>query len=371
MRDRTERADLARAWDLVAFLLGERRTSPGPVRPAVLRELARLHRLDTMLAQPRLTAVSPAEHVDEETWRGWQAARKAALAQVIARGPASRRALDRLFPLPVIVIKGCAAAELLYPSPADRSTGDLDVLVRMQDLAEALERLTDAGFSRHNAGDPSFDSPTSPERQLGSPELDLDLHQAFTHQARLPIDYDAVFARSLPWPAFAPNARLLAPEDAVVYQTVHAGCGELSVATAPALGLFDLRLMLARKGPFWGAAGGPALDLDAAVRRAAEWGAERMFYAVLSAASRIFPSLSPAASDAAEAVPMLIRTLLDRVIVDQASPPRLRAPPRAAVLVRKALLIRPAARLRLLRYRLPQVAAARRRRPAKARPMVV
>ncbi len=352
-----------RVWDLVGYLFGER--ARPPVRspsPELLRELTRLHRLDVALAEPRLTAVSPAAHVDPETWHAWESARAAALARTLWRGQPLRRTLALLAPMPVIVLKGAAFAELLYPSPAARSLGDVDVLVRSSDMPEALVRLEGHGFVRHNLGDPSTDAPDSPERQLGSPDLELDLHQAFTQPARLSIDYGAVFARSLDWSSLAPNARLLSPEDAVVYQAIHAGCGELSVATAPAFGLFDLRLMFAERAAFWGAAGGPPLDFAAAVHRAAEWGAERMLYAVLTAAARLFPSLAQAAAAAARPLPARLCRRLDRAVVERAIPPGVVPPVRAEVYLRKALLLRPAARLRLLAHRLPRVAVRRARR---------
>jgi hypothetical protein len=234
---------------------------------------------------------------------------------------------------------------------------DFDVLVPSEDLPEALAKLERLGFHRYYPGDPTLDAPGYHERQLGSADLDLDLHQAFTQPERLDIDYRAVFSRSLPWPEQAPNARLLAPEDALVYHAIHAACAEFTPEWFPAIGLLDLRQMARRAGPFWGRAGGPALDVALAIRRAQEWGAKRMLYATLRLTAFAFPSVASAAESAAAAIPTATRLFLDRSILARSSPPRLADPRRPEVLLRKALLIRPSAGLRLLRLRIPQLLA--------------
>ncbi len=348
--------DLARAWQLVAFFLGEAPEPAGPVDFDVLGALAERHRVDAALAEPRLTRLSPERRVPDALWRRWRNAHAAALARAALRAGADLEAFEALADIPAVVLKGWAAAELLYPSPGARSFGDLDLLVPAPELDEALRRLEPLGYRRPHQGHPTLDAPSFHERQLVGPELELDIHQGFNQPARFRIDYRAVLDRSLPWPAAAPNARLLAPEDAVVYQTIHAGCGELAPQCAPAVGLLDLRQMLGPRASFWGPAGGPRLRLEDLAPRALAWGAERMLYAVLAWGARLFPTLAPAAAAAAEALSPLTRSLLDRAVVDRASPPRLSDPLRPEVLARKALLLRPAARLALLAERLPQLA---------------
>ncbi|MHB8416993.1 MAG: nucleotidyltransferase family protein [Myxococcales bacterium] len=352
---------LADAWKLIAYWLGEGARPSRGVPPLLLGRIAERHRFDAALAAPQLTAVSPQGDLDAATWDRFQAAHAAALACSVWRAAPARAVLDALAPLPVIVLKGAAYAELLYPTPGARSHGDLDILVPAQSLSEALSACERLGFEKEHPGHPILDAAGYHERQLHRADLDLDLHQAFTQPARLPIDYGEVFARSLSWAALAPNARLLAPEDALVYHAIHAGCGELAPDTAPAIELLDLKLMLSRRDAFWGSAGGPALDLALAADRACEWGAERMLYATLAAAARLFPSLEPARARLARPLTAPTRLLLDEIVVSRSSPPRLRQPARPEILLRKALLLRPGASWGLLALRLRQLRRARGR----------
>jgi hypothetical protein len=339
------------AWDAIAFFLGEGEAPPlaKPLASDVIDLVARTHRLDSALAEPRLTPQSPALHLSAAVWTHWRAAHTAALAQAVHRHARLKEALAALAPLPVIVTKGFAAAELLYPSPAARSMGDVDLLVQSADLERALSRLAPLGYTKQFAGDPILDAPDFHERQLSGP-MELDLHQAFVQPHRLPIDYRAVFGRSLAWPSFAPNARLLAPEDAVAYSALHLCLGELTPVWAPAIGLLDLREMLRRRGPFWGF--GPPLNPQRIAERATEWHSERMLFVALTETQRLFPSIGNAVAQIGQQLPPRLASLLSRSVVDRAFPPPLTSPPRAEVLFRKALLLRPADRARFVRHAL-------------------
>ena len=334
---------LQEAWDAIAFLLGENRPLVTPLASEVIDRVARAHRLDSALAEPRLAPAAPEAHLSVGVWNHWRAAHTAALAQAVHRHVRLKEALAALAPLPVIVTKGFAAAELLYPSPAARSMGDVDLLVPSEALDESLARLARLGYRKLFSGDPILDAADFHERQLAGP-IDLDLHQAFIQPDRLPIAHRAIFDRSIPWPTFAPNARLLAPEDAVAYSALHLAIGELTPEWAPAIGLLDLREMLRRRGPFWGF--GPALSLPRIAERAVEWHSERMLFVALTATQRLFPSVTSAVRQVDLRLPRLLRELLSRGIVDRATPPRLISPARAEVLLRKALLLRPRDRLR-------------------------
>ncbi len=335
-------SDLQLAWRAIAHFFGEPVALPTSLDPELLAEVARVHRLEGALAEPRLTPISPEPHVPRGVWERWQAAHAAGVAQAVRRAGPVREALATLDPTPVIILKGAALAELVYPSPGARGMGDVDMLVPREELPAALARLETVGYSRKYPGHPVLDHSTFHERQLEGP-LELDLHQAFIQPERLPIDYTGIFDRAIPWPALGPNALLLSPEDAVVYGCLHAAIGELTPTWAPVVGLLDLRLMLGRVGPLWGALG-PALDAGMVPVRAREWGAERMLYSTLELTRRIFPSLElprPWPS-----LPAPLRAFLDIAIVDRASPPRLVDPSRGEVVFRKAFLLGAADRFR-------------------------
>jgi hypothetical protein len=332
---------LDRCWQAVAHFFGEDIPFPNGLDLALLAEVARVHRLEGALAEPRLTPHSPAPRVPPEVWARWQAAHAAGLAQAVRRAAPLRAAIEVLAPIPVILLKGAALAELVYPSPGARGMGDVDLLVPSGELRRALAKLEAIGYRRKYPGHPVLDHVGYHERQLEGP-MELDLHQAFIQPERLAIDYGAIFGRAIAWQALGPNAFVLSPEDAVVYCCVHAAIGELTPGWAPALGLLDLRLMLGRAGQFWGAFG-PALETELISARAREWGAERMLYCVLEVARRVFPSLD---GNSRPSISTPVRILLDRAIVARAFPPPVSDPSRLEVLMRKALLLGPVDRLR-------------------------
>ena len=331
---------LHRAWRAIAHFLGESIPLPEPLDPDLVAEVARVHRLEGALAEPRLTPESPAPHVPAAIWARWKMAHAAGLAQAVQREAPLHAALAALAPVPAVVLKGAALGELVYPSPGARAMGDVDLLVPARELDRALAKLEALGYRRKYPGHPTLDHPGFHERQLEGP-MELDLHQAFIQPERLSVDYGAIFARALPWRARGPNAFVLAPEDAVVYTCLHAAIGEFTPTWAPAIGLLDLRQLWLRKGPLWGAVGG-LLELSAVSHRAREWGAERMLYAALAIARRVFPSLSFVQTGVSPEV----QRIIDTTIVRRAFPPPLQDPSRAEVLLRKGLLLNPRDRIR-------------------------
>lgn len=345
--------DRRRAWLAIAYFLGEGQRPPRRVQAHLVGELARAHRLDAALAEPRLTAVSPAEHLPASVWNAFQRAHSAALVHAVRRETPLREALAALAPKPVIVFKGAALGELLYPTPAARGMADVDILVHPDSLEESLHRLAPLGYQRCYEGHPVFDAPAFHERQLQGP-LDLDLHQAFLQTAWFPVDYRAVFARAIPWHALAPNAFVLAPADAVVH-----ACVEVVKDVGAAIGLLDLRLMLSRRGPFWGTFG-PALDRGSVAITARAWGAERMVHAALRLLQRHFPSLAPEVARVRPAISLLVAAAIERVVVARCFPPRVELPGQRELWGRRFTLLRPTAQLRYVTSNWPRLVASAR-----------
>jgi Uncharacterised nucleotidyltransferase len=343
---------LESAWRAIAHFLGEPVSLPAPLDPGLIGELARIHRLEGALAEPRLTPISPEPHLPSAIWTRWRQAHAAGIAQAVRRSAPLQEALLALAPAPVIVLKGAALAELIYPSPGARSMGDVDLLIPEEALAASLGKLEALGYRRKYPDHPILDHESFHERQLEGP-LELDLHQAFVQPTRLRIDYPAIFARAIAWPALAPNARLLAPEDAVVYGCLHAAIGEFTPTWAPAIGLLDLRELLDRPGPFWGTLG-PSLASELVRVRAGEWGADRMLHVALALAGGLFPSLRarPTWKTVQPPLSPLVRSLLDVALVARASPPPLSDPFRAEAILRKGLLLWPRDRLRFAAHAL-------------------
>ncbi|HUB06456.1 MAG TPA: nucleotidyltransferase family protein, partial [Myxococcales bacterium] len=244
----------------------------------------------------------------------------------------------------------------------------VDLLVRGKDAPDAAARLQALGYRCYYWGHPFFHRAYYYEWPLAGPDLEIDLHRAFTQAARVAADYGALFERSLPWPSLAPNARLLAPEDALIAQALQPARNELSPSGCPAIGLLDLKLMIEREGPFWGSAGGPALDLSGVARRAEAWGAGAFVYAGLGYAVRLFPSLAARAAAAQPALPRWLSREIDRWIIDRAFPPPLADPRWRDVWLRKALVTSPGALARLAAQRAAGLATVFRRRLFEPRP---
>jgi hypothetical protein len=288
-KDVPNKRELERAWGLLGFLLGERPDPPRAFDPALVARLARAHRLDAVLAEPGFAAADPAKHLPPEVWKAWRFARDAALGESVLRMHLLRSTLEDLRPFPITLFKGFPASELIYPSPGSRAMGDVDLLVRAGDLRPIIDRLRALGFA-HLAGGTAFDRPCFFEWTFEKPGLSLDLHRGFTYPARLTIDYDAVLARCVPWTALAENARLLAPEDALLCQALQGPLTEFSPNAFPWIGMLDLREML-RPGPFWGEVPSPPLDPELVWRRAGAWNARAMLAATLRAGRTLFATL--------------------------------------------------------------------------------
>ena len=364
------REELQLSWGWVAHWLGEGEAPPERApAPAPLAALAYRHRLEAALAEPALTRGSPEGHVPPALWSRWQKARGAALAQLVWRAEPLRAALAALSPIPAIVFKGAATAELIYPTPAARPMVDVDLLVRAEDAPEAVRRLGEIGYRCYHWGHPFFHRRYYHEWPLLGPEIEIDLHRGFSQASRVPADYGAIFDRSLAWPELGPNARLLSPEDAVACQALQPGRSEFSVSGAPFIGVLDLKLMLMRAGPFWAQAGGPPLEPSLVALRAAEWGAERSIYAGLAVAARLLPSLAGRVALAQPALPAPLRRLIDRLVVEPSARPTLEDPARREVWLRKAILTPSGAFLTLPRERIAGLCTVARRRLRAPRPL--
>jgi hypothetical protein len=363
-----DKASLARAWELIAWFFGEGDAPPTGIAPALIDRIVTLHRLYGALADPRLAPRSPEPFVTLEIWERWRRLHRGAVAQSVLRAGPLSKVLAALAPLEAIVFKGEALAQLIYPSPGARPMTDVDLLVRSEEAPEASRRLQALGYRCYFWGHPVFHRRYYYEWPFAGPDLEIDLHRAFTQPARIAADYNGIFERSLPWKSLAPNARLLAPEDAVVAQAIQPGRNELSLSGFPAIGLLDLKLMLERDGPFWGTAGGPLLELGEVARRAAQWRAEPFVQVGLHYAARFFPSLAGRVDASSPALPAWRRQQLDRWILDRAFPPSLEDPRRQDVWTRKLLMTSPRALLRLSFERAAGLASVARRRLSQPRP---
>lgn len=291
--------------------------------------------------------------VGSELREVWRHASLAALDDSVWRFERVRRVLAALAPIPVVLFKGFALAELIYPSPAERLMGDVDLLIAPEQLAEALRRLTDLGFVPEKPLD--LERNSSFEWTFTRTSFALDVHRGFSYPARLRVESAAVFARTIPWRALGSNARLLSPEDAVLVQALQAPLAEFAPAAAPAMGAWDVRLMLRRDGPFWGKVPSPPLDRARVRQRAEDCGASRLLYAGLCWVERLFPDTAETIRGLLPELPPRLARAIDEQVVACACPPRLETPSTRERMRRRWHLVPPGDRLAVLR----QMAARR------------
>lgn len=136
--------------------------------------------------------------------------------------------------VPFIVLKGISLAETVYPHFAMRTTSDLDVLIKKEDLFRAHAALTAAGYRPLDG---------TPEQALQNPPgylASLEYHKADTAFAYLhlhwhlintsvpaeafigKINMERIWDRSVTAGVAGAEVRLLSPEHLVIYLCEHA-----------------------------------------------------------------------------------------------------------------------------------------------------
>jgi hypothetical protein len=128
-----------------------------------------------------------------------------------------------------VAIKGVGTLAALGPRAAERTTNDVDLVVREPDAAAARARLRECGYREL---DPAFarhmrDIALSPQlhnvaRTLRKDELDIDLHWRFGPHPPPALEADRLIARAIEVPAGTATIRVACPVDAVLIAVHHA-----------------------------------------------------------------------------------------------------------------------------------------------------
>jgi hypothetical protein len=230
------------------------------------------HRLRKRTPVPILP--SPVERrLRELTFRN--ASRNARLAGLLGRTVAALSEDG----VPVVLLKGVHLALDVYENPGLRSMRDVDILVRGSDLHRAVTVLFRSGFRAGDerggryiewsaGGGYHVPSDTKHFFDLLHPEwpVKLDLHCSLVEEKQpFRVDTEGLWNRALPIRAGGIEARLLAPEDFLLYQCLHASVHHsFETGLRPFCDLFET-LRRYRGG----------LDWERVRTRAVEWGAER------------------------------------------------------------------------------------------------
>ena len=138
--------------------------------------------------------------------------------------------------LDVLILKGAALAETVYPRPSLRRFGDMDVLVRASDIARARTVLETLGYetSERQWGDleQGRDCQANflkhPERGVVVVELHTQLLNNPLFFGAVRFDESGIWKRSRPVRLANRDARVLGPEDQLLHLCLHLGCHYLA-----------------------------------------------------------------------------------------------------------------------------------------------
>ena len=189
--------------------------------------------------------------------------------------------------IPVMPLKGPTLAELLYPDPTVRPCCDLDLLIRREDLERTDELLRELGYRRladaHSFGfDVAYDHATLYAASSG---VRVDLHWSLLSEPRYAWDENAaqaIWDRAMSVPVAGQEARVLGPEDLLLYLSTHLAVHH---AIAGVLWHYDLFLLVER----WR----DTLDWGRVAARARTWRVRTAAYFALSSVERLFEARVP------------------------------------------------------------------------------
>jgi len=191
--------------------------------------------------------------------------------------------------VPAIVLKGAYLGELIYPDPAERPMGDIDLLVRHQHLEAAAQALVELGY--HPQAEYWQDVVEQTNHHLPpyhkSGAEPVEVHWTIeSHRLPFIIDSDGLWQRADPCQIAGQPAYSLSPADLLLHLSVHAvqhrfGAGLRAV--------YDVAVVCAHFQD--------ELDWQALRMRAGEWApdgaAARALYLMLWLAGELFAAPLP------------------------------------------------------------------------------
>ncbi len=275
---------------LLACLDALGRGQPPPPRPADTSWDTLLAQADAEDVLPALayavttagwSSVPPAVHRRLMDGLAFSRARHLMMTRELAAVLRSCAAND----LAVIVLKGPALAETVYPDPALRPFSDLDLLVRPEHRRRADIALRGLGYQpvadEHSWDfDITFDGATVYESTAG---VRVDLHWALLTEARYAWRAraaTAVWDRAVPLTLAGERALGLAPEDLVLHLATHFA---IHHSLTGLLRQWDLALVLAHM----------PIDWSVLRRRARAWRVCSALSFTLLSVSASFPTAAP------------------------------------------------------------------------------
>ncbi len=249
-----------------------------------LRRTGAFGRLPTVLAQPLAAAYYRAAADAELHTRELDAVLQALAAAGVAP----------------VLFKGAALAHLVYPDPACRPMGDLDLWLTAAEMPAAIAALQAAGYRQHvkDARPVELQARREGEIQLagtrpgqGLVELHYGVFAGEWLHRTAAVDAAGLAARVMSVTVAGRPARTLAPEDAIIQLAVHLAVNH-QMSYPGVRGLLDVCLLAHSHPPDWAAVS----------RRARAWRVGVAVWQVLSLADELL-GLPGSASALAELRP--------------------------------------------------------------------
>ncbi|MFC1878391.1 nucleotidyltransferase family protein [Chloroflexota bacterium] len=187
--------------------------------------------------------------------------------------------------IPVITLKGAHLAEWVYADPALRPMGDIDLLVRLDDLLPAIQVLTELGYhssrryqiakerqSHHHL--PPYSHPQA---------ASIEIHWS-TVMPGLPlrVDIQGLWDRSAPSETGGSPCRALSPDDLLIHLCTHLCQHEFSLGLKA---LLDIGLVLWHYRE--------DLNWDQITQTAGQWQAAKCIYLSLYLAGQMLAAPLP------------------------------------------------------------------------------
>jgi hypothetical protein len=188
------------------------------------------HRVDILLSD-LLQSLEPSEAREDpaSSWRDLPFASGTVVAavareMVIAREVPAVFDASRQAGLDMLLLKGTALAYTHYPKPYLRPRQDVDLYIRLVDLARAEEILTSLGYRRATEADAElWTGQRHYTKTAASGEVHIDLHWRVANPLAFAdaLTFDDVWPRSVAVAALGPAVRTLSAPDTLAVACVH------------------------------------------------------------------------------------------------------------------------------------------------------
>jgi hypothetical protein len=185
--------------------------------------------------------------------------------------------------LPVIVLKGACLAEIVYMDIALRPMGDVDLLVRKDDLGAADRALRDLGYRGLDFVEMSPDDMNEFHYRHDQTGLMVEIHWDLVSPIYpFPIDSNSLWKAAVPQKISGADALILGPEDLLLHICLHSS---IHMYAAGLRDIYDIAKIIEHQAL--------SIDWKGFVDRARRWRIGKSVFLPLVLARRLFEAELP------------------------------------------------------------------------------